>query len=84
MRACLLTICALFGLALTIAADTGNQKATDDKKPDEKKSDDKKPDDKKPDEKKDDKAAAPSDYQMERAIDMMKAISLYEMRKAQK
>jgi carboxyl-terminal processing protease len=41
-------------------------------------------------EKKDDKTAEkpadkpPADYQMERAIDMMKAISLYEMRKAQR
>jgi len=55
-----------------------------DEKADDKKADDKKADDKKDGEKKDDKAAAPADYQMERAIDMMKAISLYEMRKAQK
>lgn len=45
MRACLLTLFALLGLALTIAADTA-PKTADDKKPDEKKADDKKPADK--------------------------------------
>ncbi|MCW5771128.1 MAG: S41 family peptidase [Rhodospirillaceae bacterium] len=55
--------------------------------PDGKKTEDKKPDDTKKDDtaKKDDKAPArPADYQMERAIDMLKAISLYEARKAQR
>jgi carboxyl-terminal processing protease len=43
--------------------------------------------DEKPGEKKDDKAAAPDkdkDYQMERALDMLKAIAIYETRKAQR
>jgi len=58
----------------------------DDKKPDEQAKPDQpkpeaKPDEKKDGEKKDEKA---TDYQMERAIDMLKAISLYEMRKAQR
>src|SRR5262245_51576936 len=63
----------------------------DDKKPDEQaKPDETKPETKpeaKPDEKKDDKAAAADkdkDYQMERAIDMLKAIAIYETRKAQR
>jgi len=57
----------------------------DGEKKDEK-ADEKKPDEKKPDDKAAAPAtpAAPADYQMERAIDMMKAIALYEMRKAQK
>jgi len=56
----------------------------DGEKKDEK-ADEKKPDQAKPDEKKDEKAAdKPTDYQMERAIDMMKAIALYETRKAQR
>jgi carboxyl-terminal processing protease len=57
---------------------------------DEKKSEEPKPDAKpeaKPDAKPGDKPAekaADKDYQMERALDMMKAIALYEMRKAQR
>jgi carboxyl-terminal processing protease len=69
----------------------------DDKKPDEGKPEAKpdqpkpeaKPDQPKPEAKPDEKpgekpAAAPADYQMERALDMLKAISLYEARKAQR
>mgnify|MGYP001361969858 CR=1 FL=1 len=61
--------------------------------PDEKKPDDGKPEAKpetkpeaKPEAKPEDekKAATPADYQMERALDMLKAISLYEARKAQR
>ena len=67
----------------------------DDKKPDEQaKPDETKPEtkpeakpDEKPGEKKDEKAATADkdkDYQMERAIDMLKAIAIYETRKAQR
>ncbi len=60
----------------------------DDKKPDGTKPE-AKPDEPKPEAKPDEKpgekpAAAPADYQMERALDMLKAISLYEARKAQR
>jgi carboxyl-terminal processing protease len=67
----------------------------DDKKPDEQaKPDETKPEtkpeakpDEKPGEKKDEKAATADkdkDYQMERAVDMLKAIAIYETRKAQR
>jgi carboxyl-terminal processing protease len=57
----------------------------DEKKPDEAGKPEAKPDAKKDGEKKDEKAAEkPGDYQMERAIDMLKAIAIYETRKAQR
>jgi carboxyl-terminal processing protease len=61
-----------------------------EKKPDEAKPDQPKPEakpDEKPGEKKDEKAEKKDenkDYQMERALDMLKALAIYEMRKAQK
>jgi len=65
------------------APKEGEQK--DEKKPDEAGKPDAKPDAKKDGEKKDEKAAEkPGDYQMERAIDMLKAIAIYETRKAQR
>ncbi len=65
--------------ALDAPKDGEKKDEKKDEKP-EAKPDEKQPDDKKV-EKKDEK---PADYQMERAIDMLKAISLYEMRKAQR
>jgi carboxyl-terminal processing protease len=61
--------------------------APKDDKPGEKQPDQSgKPDEKKDGEKKDEKATSdkPGDYQMERAIDMLKAIAIYETRKAQR
>ncbi|HEY7610156.1 MAG TPA: S41 family peptidase [Alphaproteobacteria bacterium] len=58
-------------------ADKKSEKKPDETKPEAK------PDEKKDGEKKDEKAAE-KDYQMERALDMLKAIAIYETRKAQR
>jgi carboxyl-terminal processing protease len=64
-------------------ADKKDEKKPDDATKPEAKPDETKPDAKKEGEKKDEKAAE-KDYQMERALDMLKAIAIYETRKAQK
>jgi len=64
-------------------ADKKDEKKPNDATKPEAKPDETKPDAKKEGEKKDEKAAE-KDYQMERALDMLKAIAIYETRKAQK